>query len=151
MITILIKQTRINSCRYFASVPPNSPIYVRVDNVGRFERQLRAFGFQNADESGTSILPYSVNRYAKKMQSRFLPLIKVSQRKITSRRYTGQGMNGLGEEKSILLRTSRTSRNSATIGIISNRTLFTSHLFQMAIRNISYRTGYRMCLITMKS
>ena len=66
MITILIKQTRINSCSYFASAPPNSPISVRVDDVERFGDQLRAFGFQDHDKSGTSILPSSVNRYAKK-------------------------------------------------------------------------------------
>ena len=76
MITILIKQTRINSCRYFALAPPNSPIYVRVDNAGRFERQLRAFGFQDADESGTSILPCSVNRYAKKNAEVFFTIDK---------------------------------------------------------------------------
>ena len=76
MITILIKQTRINSCRYFALAPPNSPIYVRVDTRGRFERQLRAFGFQDADESGTSILPCSVNRYAKKNAEVFFTIDK---------------------------------------------------------------------------
>ena len=32
----------------------------------RFGDQLRAFGFQDHDKSGTSILPSSVNRYAKK-------------------------------------------------------------------------------------
>lgn len=57
-------------------MPPNSPIYVRVDNVGRFERQLRAFGFQNVDESGASILPCSVNRYAKKNAEPFFTIDK---------------------------------------------------------------------------
>lgn len=66
MINILIKQTRINSCSYFASATPNSPISVRVDDAERFLHQLRAFGFQDHDESGTSILPNRVNRYAKK-------------------------------------------------------------------------------------
>ena len=66
VIIILIKQTRINSCNCFAAAVPNSSIYIRVDDVGRFEEQLKAFGFKKSDKSGTSILPCDVNRYAKK-------------------------------------------------------------------------------------
>ena len=44
--------------------------------MGRFERQLRAFGFQNVDESGASILPCSVNRYAKKNAEPFFTIDK---------------------------------------------------------------------------
>lgn len=66
MIIILIKQTRINNCNCFSAAVPNSSIYVRVDDVGRFEEKLKAFGFKKSDKSGTSILPCVVNRYAKK-------------------------------------------------------------------------------------
>lgn len=71
MIFILIKQTRINSCSYFASAVPNTPITVSVDDVGRFESQLRAFGFCESDKEGTSILPCGINRYAKKNSEPF--------------------------------------------------------------------------------
>ena len=76
MIIIFIKQTRINSFNYFASAVPNEPIYVKVEDVGRFESQLRAFGFQKSDVSGTSILPCSVNRYAKKNAEPFFTVDK---------------------------------------------------------------------------
>lgn len=66
MIPILIKQTRINSCNHFASAIPNAPIYIRVEDVGRFEGKMETFGFQKTDQNGTTILPCSVNRYAKK-------------------------------------------------------------------------------------
>ena len=66
MIIIFIKQTRINSCSCFASATFGSPISIRVDDVGRFAHQLKAFGFQDTDEGGTSILPCSVNRYARR-------------------------------------------------------------------------------------
>lgn len=66
VIFILIKQKRINSCNYFASAIPHTPIYIKVEDVGRFESQMEAFGFQKTDQNGTSILPCGVNRYAKK-------------------------------------------------------------------------------------
>lgn len=66
MITIILKQTRILSYSYFASAIPGTPIYVKVENVGRFRDNLEAFGFNDADESGTTILPCSINRYARK-------------------------------------------------------------------------------------
>ena len=53
MIPILIKQTRINSCNHFASAIPNTPIYIRVEDVGRFEGQMETFGFQKTDQNGT--------------------------------------------------------------------------------------------------
>ena len=67
MITILIKQTRINSCSYFASAPPNSPISVRVDDVERFGDQLRAFGFQDHDKRG-EVNPVTDFSYIKKQR-----------------------------------------------------------------------------------
>lgn len=73
---MLIKQTRIHSCSYFASAVPGTPISVRVDDVGRFESQLRSFGFQETDKSGTSILPCGVNRYAKKNAEPFFTIDK---------------------------------------------------------------------------
>lgn len=76
MIVILIKQTRINSCRYFAAAIPNTPIFVRVEDVGRFDSKLRAFGFKKSDENGTSILPCIVNRYAKKNAEPFFTIDK---------------------------------------------------------------------------
>lgn len=66
VINILIKQARISSCNWFASAIPNTPIHVRVDNVSRFDDELIAFGFKKTDKSGTTILPCSVNSYAKK-------------------------------------------------------------------------------------
>lgn len=42
----------------------------------RFEHQLRAFGFRDADGSGTSILPCSVNCYAKKNSEPFFTIDK---------------------------------------------------------------------------
>lgn len=68
VIIILIKQTRINSCNCFAAAVPGTPVRLRVEDVGRFEGQLRAFGFKETDENGTTILPSGVNRYAKKNQ-----------------------------------------------------------------------------------
>ena len=75
MIIILIKQTRINSCKCFAAVP-NTSIRVRVDDAGRFDDKLRAFGFNETDENGTSILPCVVNRYAKKNAEPFFTIDK---------------------------------------------------------------------------
>lgn len=66
MIIILIKQTRINSCNYFATAAPGVPIYISVEDVTRFGPKLEAFGFKTSDENGTSILPCSINRYARK-------------------------------------------------------------------------------------
>ena len=66
VIIILIKQTRINSCNCFAAAVPGTPVRLRVEDVGRFEGQIRAFGFKETDENGTTILPSGVNRYAKK-------------------------------------------------------------------------------------
>lgn len=73
---MIIKQTRINSCKYFAAAVPNSPIYLRVEDVRRFDSQLRAFGFESSDENGTSILPCSINRYAKKNAEPFYTIDK---------------------------------------------------------------------------
>lgn len=66
VIFILIKQTRINSYNYFKSATPNTPIYIKVEDVGRFESQMEVFGFQKSDQNGTTILPCGVNSYAKK-------------------------------------------------------------------------------------
>lgn len=80
MIVIIIKQTRISSCKYFADAIPNTPICVKVENVGRFEKKLKEFGFNESDKDGTAILPCSVNSYAKKnaepffTKNRSLPL-----------------------------------------------------------------------------
>lgn len=76
MIIILIKQTRINNCSCFAATVPNTPIRVRVENVGRFDSKLRAFGFKESDENGTSILPCGVNRYAKRNAEPFFTIDK---------------------------------------------------------------------------
>lgn len=67
VIIILIKQTRINSCNCFAAAVPGTPVRLKVEDVGRFEGQLRAFGFKETDENGTTILPSGVNRYARKI------------------------------------------------------------------------------------
>ena len=66
MIVIIIKQTRINSCKYFATATPNTPICVKVEDVERFGNKLIDFGFKESDKDGTTILPCSVNSYAKK-------------------------------------------------------------------------------------
>jgi hypothetical protein len=66
VIKIIIKQTRINNAKCFAIAQDNEPISIRVENVNRFKNQLRKFGFEDSDESGTSILPCSINKYAKK-------------------------------------------------------------------------------------
>lgn len=76
MNIILIKQTRINSCNCFAAAAPDTPVRVKVENVGRFEDKLRAFGFKETDESGTSILPSGINRYAKKNAESFFVVDK---------------------------------------------------------------------------
>lgn len=76
MIIILIKQTRINSSKYFSAAAPGMPIRVGVDDVGRFEEKLRAFGFKETDQNGTSILPSVVNRYAKKNAEQFFTVNK---------------------------------------------------------------------------
>lgn len=76
VIIILIKQTRINSCNCFAAVAPNTPVRVKVEDVGRFEEKLRTFGFKDTDVDGTSILPSGVNRYAKKNAEPFFTVDK---------------------------------------------------------------------------
>lgn len=73
---MLIKQTRINSCSYFAAAVPNSPIYIRVEDVGRFDSKLKAFGFKESDQNGTTILPCIVNRCAKKNAEPFYTVDK---------------------------------------------------------------------------
>lgn len=65
MVFIFLKQTRIRSCSYFASAIPGTPVYIRVSDINRFSDQLKAFGFRDSDENGTSILPCGINRYAK--------------------------------------------------------------------------------------
>ena len=76
VIIILIKQTRINSCNCFAAAAPGTPVRVRVEDVGRFEDKLRAFGFKETDENGTAILPSVVNNYAKKNAEPFFTVNK---------------------------------------------------------------------------
>lgn len=76
MVIILIKKTRINNCSCFAAAVPNTQIRVRVENIGRFDSKLRAFGFKESDENGTSILPCSVNRYAKRNAEPFFTIDK---------------------------------------------------------------------------
>lgn len=73
---MLIKQTRINSCSYFAAAVPNVPVYIRVENVGRFDSKLKAFGFKESDPNGTTILPCGVNRCAKKNAEPFYTIDK---------------------------------------------------------------------------
>ena len=73
---MLIKQTRINSCSYFAAAVPNAPVYIRVENVGRFDSKLKAFGFKESDPNGTTILPCGVNRCAKKNAEPFYTIDK---------------------------------------------------------------------------
>lgn len=73
---MIIRQTRINSCNYFDTAKPNEPIHIKVENVKRFENQLKEFGFQKTDTNGTSILPCSVNRYARKNAEPFFTINK---------------------------------------------------------------------------
>ena len=76
VIIILINKKRISSLRYFESATTNAPISIRVDDVGRFSHQLKAFGFQDTDKSGTTILPCGINRYAKKHSEPFFTINK---------------------------------------------------------------------------
>lgn len=76
VIVILIKQTRINNCNCFAAAVPGTPVRLRVEDVGRFKNKLRAFGFKETDENGTTILPSGVNRYAKKNAEPFFTVDK---------------------------------------------------------------------------
>ncbi len=76
VIIILIKKTRTNSCSYFAAALPDTPIRVRIEDVGRFDGKLRSFGFKESDKNGTSILPCSVNRYAKRNAEPFFTIDK---------------------------------------------------------------------------
>ena len=76
VIIILIKQTRINSCNCFAAAVPGTPVRLRVEDVGRFGGKLRAFGFKETDENGTTILPSVINRYAKKNAEPFFTVDK---------------------------------------------------------------------------
>lgn len=73
---MIIKKSRINSCSYFATAIPNSPVHIRVDDVGRFESQMQAFGFQRTDEIGTTILPSGINCYTKKNSEPFYVIDK---------------------------------------------------------------------------
>ena len=49
---------------------------LRVEDVGRFKNKLRAFGFKETDENGTTILQSGVNRYAKKKAEPFFTVDK---------------------------------------------------------------------------
>ena len=73
---MVINKKRISSFSYFAEAVPNTPVYVKVDNVGRFKNQLKLFGFQESDDIGSSILPCAVNRYARKNAEEFYTVDK---------------------------------------------------------------------------
>lgn len=62
---MLIRQTRINSSRYFSSAKSNEPIYIKVDNVNRFLDKLNTFGFDTNAKDGDCILPCPFNINAK--------------------------------------------------------------------------------------
>lgn len=74
MIIIIIQKSRINNCNRFSTVTPGTPIRIKVDDVGRFKEKLKAFGFKENDENGTSILPNIVNCYAKKNAEQFFTI-----------------------------------------------------------------------------
>ncbi len=63
---MIIKQNRITSKKYFSSVVPNKPVFIKVDNVTRFKTKLKNFGFDDNPENGTCILPCVYNSYSKK-------------------------------------------------------------------------------------
>ncbi len=62
---MVINQTRIASDRYFTVAQKDSPILIKVENVERFPVQLKRFGIESDDETGTTILPSIFNRYSK--------------------------------------------------------------------------------------
>ncbi len=82
---MLIKQSRINSLRYFSSAIEGELIYIRVDNVIRFPKKIKIFGFDDGVENGDSILPAPFNNYSKKNSEMFftidasLPMEKYTQ------------------------------------------------------------------------
>ncbi len=63
---MVLKQTRINNLSVFSAAKEGEPIYIKVDNVGRFPSKLKIFGFDKNVENGDSILPSPFNNYAKK-------------------------------------------------------------------------------------
>ena len=68
---MVIKKSRINSDKYLLSQPIDSDVYIRVDNVSCFSKQLKTFGFDADVENGACILPCVFNKYAKKNAEMF--------------------------------------------------------------------------------
>ena len=68
---MVIQRRRINSDKYFLSQPIDSDVYIRVDNVSRFSKQLKTFGFDDNVKNGACVLPCVFNKYAKKNAEMF--------------------------------------------------------------------------------
>lgn len=71
---MLLKQSRINNLSVFSSAVEGEPIYIKVEDVGRYSEKLKKFGFDDCIENADSILPSSFNSYAKKNAELFFTI-----------------------------------------------------------------------------
>ena len=100
---MVIKRSRINSDKYFLSQPIDSDIYIRVDNVSRFSKQLNTFGFDDNVESGACVLPCVFNKYAKKNAEMFFTVNKnlPKEEYVQTRYWTRTQWAGRGETEQV--------------------------------------------------
>lgn len=100
---MVIKRSRINSDKYFLSQPIDSDIYIRVDNVSCFSKQLKTFGFDDNVESGACVLPCVFNKYAKKNAEMFFTVNKnlPKEEYIQTRYWTRTQWAGRGETEQV--------------------------------------------------
>lgn len=100
---MFIKQSRICTDKYFLSVPINTHIFIKVNDITRFPNQLKAFGFNETDDSGTCILPSIFNRYAaKNAEPYYIINKKLPKENYTQTLYwTRQEWAGRGEKREV--------------------------------------------------
>jgi len=73
---MLLKQTRINSLTHLSRINRGTNIKICVDNVSRFSKELKIFGFNEEDGHGVTILPAVFNRYSLRNAEQYFTIDK---------------------------------------------------------------------------
>ena len=68
---MFIKKKKILTDKYLSQLSSDSNIYIRVEEVDRFPKEMSRFGFLESDPLGICILPISSNIYTRKNAEQF--------------------------------------------------------------------------------
>lgn len=73
---MFIRKKKILTDKYLSQLSSDSNIYIRVEEVDRFPKEMSRFGFLESDPSGICILPTSSNIYTRKNAEQFYTVDK---------------------------------------------------------------------------